>query len=162
MCILGNLALDIGASACRIMQSRAFSKPDQIKTTSFRLSGKKIVQNLHIMEKALQMSQRIECSGHTGLFSHLTTFHSDLWTKLNYEGEIWIQQNHSVLKIFTMEGSHSKSWFKSGGSELRIWILATKMSIQWHCSGPEKWNRDQRVSAVPEIFTIQAWEGLGW
>jgi hypothetical protein len=39
----------------------------------------------------------------------LTTYHSDLCKELHYEGGIFIQKLYSALKIFTTEGSHSKS-----------------------------------------------------
>jgi hypothetical protein len=70
------------------------------------------------------------------------------------------QKLYSALKIFTTEGPHSKSWFKSGGPQSRIWILATNLSMQWWCYGPEKRNQYQRGSSVTEIFVIQAWGGL--
>ena len=50
-------------------------------------------------------------------FTFLSTYHSDHWEKLHYEGEIFIKKLFSVLKIFADEGSHSKSGFKFGNQK---------------------------------------------
>ena len=64
-------------------------------------------------------------------FTMINTYHSDHERKLHYEGGIFTQKLCFVLKIFTSEGSNSKSWFKSGDPESRGGKVSISRSIQW-------------------------------
>ena len=83
-------------------------------------------------------------------FTMINTFHSDHERKLSYEGGNFIQKLCFILKIFTSEGSHSKSWFKSGGPESRGGMVSISRSIQWWYYGQESRNRDRKGSGVVE------------
>jgi hypothetical protein len=161
MCILGYIALEIGTSACLMMQSQAFGKQRPNPNDAFSAQQpKKWVENFTSCKLQCRSTKKLSAVGTPGYSTVLTTCHTDLWKKLHYDDGIFIQKLYAVLKIFTIEGSHSNSWFKSGGPVSCIWILATNMSIQWWWYGPEKRNRDERASAIAESFVIQAWEGL--
>ena len=92
------------------MQSGALGKPGQIQTTPFQHSSK---EKMHIMQISMQKRQRIECSGHTGIFHHPHYISlgpvkkTALW-RWNFHTEVY-----SLLQIYTTEDSQSKSWFKS-------------------------------------------------
>ncbi len=101
-------------------------------------------------------------SGHTRLYHHHFYIHFGPINKLHYEGGCIIHTLCSVLEIFTNEGSHTKSWFKSGGTASRIGMFSTNISVQLYLSISNKRSQNQRGSAVTEIFLIQAWECLEW
>jgi hypothetical protein len=110
MCILGYSAIEIGTSSRWMMQSWALGKPGRIYILPFQHS-KTNEQKLHFLEIAMQKHQ---CSGPVGITEFCTilaTYHKDLCTgkQMHYEGGTFIQKLYSVVKIFTIEGSHSKS-----------------------------------------------------
>jgi hypothetical protein len=80
-----------------------------------------------------------------GLIATISTYLLDQWRKLYYEGRNFIHKLDTILKIFMNEGSHAKSWFKSGSTELRIWLFATNMKVHSCCSVPNERSRDQTV-----------------
>ena len=100
-------------------------------------------------------ASKLSAVGTLCFFTVHSRYHSDHWRKLNYEGEIFVQKLCSVLKIFTNEALHCKSWFKSGSPESRSRMLSTNLSIQWWYYEPEKQNRDQKGPVVVKIIEKQ-------
>jgi hypothetical protein len=87
-----------------MMPSRALGKPGRIQMTLFQ-HRRKNEKKLHIMQIAMQKRQKVECSGHTGIFHrpHYISFRPVSVQKLHYEGGIFLQKLYSALKIFTTE-----------------------------------------------------------
>ena len=103
------------------------------------------------MQISVHKRQQIECSGHNRLYHH--SHYIPFWSL--GKTELWRWKFHTVnvlgSKIFTNEGAHSKSWFKSGEPESHGWILSTNMSVQGFDCGPEPRNRYYKEDVVVEI-----------
>jgi hypothetical protein len=72
MCIHGFIALEIGTSARRMMQSLALGKQGRIYMTLFQHSSKENEKMLHIMQIAIQKRQKFSAVRTMDLFTVLT------------------------------------------------------------------------------------------
>jgi hypothetical protein len=84
------------------MQSGALGKPGQIQTTPFQHSSK---EKMHSMQISMQKRQRIECSGHTGIFHHPHYISLGPVKKLLYECGIFIQ-NYTLFSKYILLKIH--------------------------------------------------------
>ena len=125
--------------------SRVESKP-----SLFGAAAKKVAKRFSLCKLHGRNTSQLGAVDPLSYFTMINTYHSDHERKLHYESGIFIQKLCFVLKIFTSEGSHSKSWFKSGGPESRGGMVSITRSIQWWYYGPESRNRDRKGSGVVE------------
>ncbi len=82
-----------------------------------------------------------------GLTNIIITYIPEQQRKHHYEGENFIHKLCSVLEIFTNKGSHTKSWFKSGGIGSRTWIFATGL-CRWIWVSNRSWNMKRGSNAI--------------
>jgi hypothetical protein len=132
------------------MQSHAKSGHGQKWKAVLSISLQKKIRN--VVGSMLQQMK------HVGTKCFNSDFHLFNWKhvgKVYYESGIFRGRVSSVLKIFTIERSYGKSWFKSVGPELGNKILWGNLRVKWIFFEPESQNIDtKRASLCWDVWNL--------